>query len=76
MKFVMLVVDFIQVVAIIACYDQHYRMKELTWNAHDRSQSRAIWMNTLKIDKRFHDELRLNISRFEKLCHLFEIKVE
>ncbi|XP_074324810.1 uncharacterized protein LOC141661704 [Apium graveolens] len=73
MEFIMLVVGFIQVV-VAASYGQNYRLKELTWNAYDRSQIRATWMNTLKIDRRCRDELRLDIPRFEKLCHLLETR--
>ncbi|KAL8110482.1 hypothetical protein AgCh_026265 [Apium graveolens] len=73
MELIMLVVGFIQVV-VAALYGQKYRLKELTWNVYDRSQIRATWMNTLKIDRRCRDELRLDIPRFEKLCHLLEFK--
>ncbi|XP_074349802.1 uncharacterized protein LOC141689421 isoform X1 [Apium graveolens] len=73
MELIMLVVGFIQVV-VTASYGQKYRLKELTWNAYERSHIRATWMNTLKIDRRCRDELRLDIPRFEKLCHLLETK--
>ena len=58
----MLVIGFIQVV-VAAYYGQKYRLKELTWNAYDRSQIRATWMNTLKIDRICREQLRLDISR-------------
>ncbi|KAL8099752.1 hypothetical protein AgCh_032122 [Apium graveolens] len=51
---------FIQVV-VPSYYGQKYKLKELTWNAYDRSQIRATWMNTLKIDMICREQLRLDI---------------
>ncbi|XP_063943220.1 uncharacterized protein LOC108208423 isoform X1 [Daucus carota subsp. sativus] len=73
MEFVMLVIGFIHVV-VAACYGKNHRSKGLTWNNYDRSQIRATWMNTLKIDRICREQLRLDIRRFEKLCHLLETK--
>ncbi|XP_021839034.1 uncharacterized protein [Spinacia oleracea] len=69
----MAVVGFI-IVVVGAWYGQRYRINEITWNECDRAQRRATWMNTLRTDRICREKFRLDICRFEKLCHVLQTK--
>ncbi|WOH01177.1 hypothetical protein DCAR_0520558 [Daucus carota subsp. sativus] len=73
MELVTIVAGFIVVVAVVS-YGQMYRVKDVTWNECERAKIRAIWMNTLTNDRMCREQLRLDIRRFEKLCHLLQSK--
>ena len=73
MELVMIVAGFIVVVAAVS-YGQMYRVKEVTWNECERAQIRATWMNTLTNDRMCREQLRFDIRRFGKLCHILQSK--
>uniref|UniRef100_A0A803MYQ5 DDE Tnp4 domain-containing protein n=1 Tax=Chenopodium quinoa TaxID=63459 RepID=A0A803MYQ5_CHEQI len=68
-----MVLGFIMVV-VGAWYGKKYRLKEITWNESERARTRATWMNTLRNDRICREQLRLDIRRFEKLCHMLQTK--
>ncbi|XP_021718280.1 uncharacterized protein LOC110686012 [Chenopodium quinoa] len=73
MEFIVVVIGFIMIV-VGACYGQKYRLKEVTWNEHECALTRATWMNTLKNNRIFREQLRNEISCFNKLCHILQTK--
>lgn len=73
MELIMSVIGFI-IVVVGAWYDLRYRVKEVTWNERERSQTRATWMNTLRNNRICQEQLRLDIGCFENLCHILQSK--
>lgn len=75
MEFVMVVLNFI-IVLVGAWYGRKYKLREVTWNECERARTRATWMKTLSNDRICREQLRLDIRRFEKLCHVLQTKGE
>ncbi|XP_074270451.1 uncharacterized protein LOC141594175 [Silene latifolia] len=62
------------VVIVGALNYKRYKVRDLAWNEHERSQKRAMWLDTLRNNRKCQEQLRFDRRCFEKLCRILRSK--
>ncbi|KMS96113.1 hypothetical protein BVRB_001860 [Beta vulgaris subsp. vulgaris] len=72
MELIAVVSGFIMV-AVGACHNR-FKHKDMPWIEHERAMKRAYWLDSLMNDRICKEQLRMDRSCFDKLCHVLVAK--
>lgn len=72
MELIAIVSGFIMVA--VGAWHNRFKHKDMPWNEHERAMKRAYWLDSLMNDRICKEQLRMDRSCFDKLCHVLVAK--
>ncbi|KMT04016.1 hypothetical protein BVRB_8g187200 [Beta vulgaris subsp. vulgaris] len=62
------------IMVAVGAWNNRFKHMDMPWNEHERAMKRAYWLDSLMNDRICREQLRMDRSCFDKLCHVLVAK--